>query len=63
MNDFTTIKVRQHVRRWLKEEAAKNDVPMYQLVETLMVAAHDGVAPWPKPSNGHAEPALAGSVE
>ncbi len=44
-NNFATIKVRQRFRRWLKEEAARRELPMYRLLENL---AADGIGerPW-----------------
>jgi len=44
---FTTIKVRESVRRWIKMEAAERNVPMYVLVEQLLTKAACG-RPWEK---------------
>lgn len=42
---FTTIKVREDLRRWIKMEAAERNVPMYVLVEQLLTKAARG-RPW-----------------
>lgn len=42
---FTTIKVREELRRWIKMEAAEKNVPMYVLVEQLLTKAARG-RPW-----------------
>lgn len=42
---FTTIKVRDDLRRWLKIEAAEQGVPMYELVEKLLAKGSKG-RPW-----------------
>ncbi len=42
---FTTIKVRDRVRRWLKVEAAEQGVPMYELLEKLLAKGEKG-RPW-----------------
>lgn len=42
---FTTIKVREDLRRWIKMEAADKNVPMYVLVEQLIAKAARG-RPW-----------------
>jgi lysophospholipase L1-like esterase len=46
MNEFATIKVRAPLRRWLKQEAARLEVPMYKLLEQLVQQARDGELPW-----------------
>lgn len=42
---FTTIKVREELRRWLKVRAASEGVPMYELVETIIAKGAKG-RPW-----------------
>jgi hypothetical protein len=42
---FTTIKVREELRRWIKMEAAERNIPMYVLVEQLITKAARG-RPW-----------------
>jgi hypothetical protein len=42
---FTTIKVREELRRWIKMEAAERNIPMYVLVEQLLSKAARG-RPW-----------------
>lgn len=42
---FTTIKVRESVRRWIKMRAAEEGVPMYALFEQLLEEAASG-RPW-----------------
>jgi hypothetical protein len=42
---FTTIKVREELRRWIKMEAAEQNIPMYVLVEKLLTKAARG-RPW-----------------
>jgi hypothetical protein len=42
---FTTIKVSESLRRWIKMEAARRDVPMYLLLEQLVAKAERG-RPW-----------------
>lgn len=42
---FTTIKVRDDMRRWIKTEAARRSVPMYLLVEQLIAKSVKG-KPW-----------------
>jgi len=42
---FTTIKVREELRRWIKMEAAERNIPMYVLVEQLLTKAARG-RPW-----------------
>jgi hypothetical protein len=44
---FTTIKVREELRRWIKMKAAEKNVPMYVLVEQLLTKAAHG-RPWEK---------------
>lgn len=44
-SQFTTIKVREQLRRWIKMEAARQEVPMYVLVEQLIGKAARG-RPW-----------------
>jgi hypothetical protein len=44
---FTTIKVRDELRRWIKMKAAEKNVPMYVLVEQLLTKAAHG-RPWDK---------------
>lgn len=39
---FTTIKVRDDLRRWIKTEAAIKGVPMYVLVEQLLAKGARG---------------------
>lgn len=43
---FTTIKVRDGLRRWLKMEAAERGVPMYELIELLIAKQAKGKRPW-----------------
>jgi hypothetical protein len=42
---FTTIKVREELRRWLKVRAASEGVPMYELVEKIIAKGAKG-RPW-----------------
>ena len=42
---FTTIKVREELRRWLKVRAASEVVPMYELVEKVIAKGAKG-RPW-----------------
>jgi hypothetical protein len=42
---FTTIKVREELRRWIKMQAAEQNIPMYVLVEQLLTKAARG-RPW-----------------
>jgi hypothetical protein len=42
---FTTIKVRDRLRRWIKAEAALQGVPMYDFVERLLAKGAKG-QPW-----------------
>lgn len=42
---FTTIKVREPVRRWIKMKAAEKGISMYELVEEMLSKAADGT-PW-----------------
>lgn len=42
---FTTIKVRDRLRRWLKVEAASQGIPMYELVEKMLAKGNRG-RPW-----------------
>lgn len=46
---FTTIKVRDRLRRWLKIEAASQGVPMYELVEKILAKGEKG-KPWEEPA-------------
>lgn len=42
---FTTIKVREELRKWLKVQAATKGVPMYKLVEAMIAKGAKG-RPW-----------------
>lgn len=42
---FTTIKVREGLRRWIKLRAAQEGIPMYKIVELLLAKGEPG-KPW-----------------
>lgn len=42
---FVTIKVTARFRRWLKEEAARRELPMYEALEALIDPDADKL-PW-----------------
>ena len=44
---FTTIKVRDELRRWIKIQAASKGVPMYVVIEQMLAKSLRG-RPWEK---------------
>jgi hypothetical protein len=43
-NDFASVKLRRPFLAWLKREAARRGLPMYEVVEVLV--SRLGVRPW-----------------
>ena len=42
---FTTIKVTREMRSWIKQRAAQEGIPMYQMLEQMLAKGHRG-RPW-----------------
>jgi len=49
-SQFTTIKIRDDLRRWIKQRAAEEGIPMYALVERMISKSlpkkERGKQPW-----------------
>jgi hypothetical protein len=52
-NDFASIKIRRAFLAWLRQEAARRGIFVYELVEELAVRRFPKQAPWRRLAGDH----------
>lgn len=49
INQFSTMKVRSQFLTWIKQEAARRGIFMFQVLEETAAATLGGAKPWERP--------------